>query len=247
MATNTTCNIAPCEGKRFSTLRGYAQHCGVAHKDVDVERLATADGISKLTTKFTNGFTKLSKCQDCKRCFLCVRVPERHDCKFEDVKQKERAAQVAASKKRALDNKTSEERDQIAKKDAERMQQVRDNRTDEERERVAQQDAERKQRERAAIRGTNDWWFEQTRKGTIYCDIDAHLNWCTSTSRDSYNHEYEMWNVLRHADKWVLGPHCDGIPRPRVIHGPGCACTRKGTTDTDAQQATDIIRDLRIS
>ena len=202
MATNTTtCNIAPCEGKRFSTLRGYAQHCGVAHKDVGVERLGTADGI-----------TKFSKCQDCKRCFLCVRVPERHDCKFEDVRQKERAAQVAASKKKTLDNKTSEERA-----------------------RIAEQDAERKRRQRAKIWGSNDWWFEQIRKGTIYSDINAHLNWCTSTSRVPYNHEYEMWNVLRRADKWVLGPACDGIPRPRVgIHGPRCACTRQGTTDTDA-------------
>ena len=240
MPTTTTCNIAPCEGKRFSTLRGYAQHCGVAHKDVGVERLATADSI-----------TKLSKCQDCKRCFLCHPVPRRHDCKSEDVIQKERAVQVAASKKQTLDNKTSEELDRIAKQDAERMQQQRDNRTieerkrisaqqahaeqqrrdnrtdeqrkrisaqqahaeqqrrdnrtDEEQERVARQDAERQQQQRdnrtaeerrrvleqqrvrrqaaiAAERETPQWKNEQTRRGTIYSDIDAHLNYCTSTS-----------------------------------------------------------------
>ena len=241
MPTTTTCNIAPCEGKRFSTLRGYAQHCGVAHKDFGVERLATADGI-----------TKLSKCQDCKRCFLCDHpVPERHDCKFEDVIQEERAAQKAASKKRTLDNKTREELERIAKQDAERMQQLRDNRTSQERERVAKQDAERmhqlrdnrtveeqervaqqdaermqqlrdnrtvEEQERvaqqdaermqqlrdnrtaeerrrvleqqgvrrqaaiAAERETETWKNEQTRRGTIYSDIDAHLNYCTSTS-----------------------------------------------------------------
>ena len=240
MPTTTTCNIAPCEGKRFSTLRGYAQHCGIAHKDVGVERLATADGI-----------TKLSKCQDCKRCFLCHPIPERHDCKFEDVIQEERVAEKAASKKRTLDNKTREELERIAKQDAERMQQLRDNRTSQERERVAQQDAERmhqlrdnrtsqerervaqqdaermhqlrdnrtsQERERvaqqdaermnqlranrlpeerrrvleqqrvrrqaaiAAERETEKWKNEQTRRGTIYSDIDAHLNYCTSTS-----------------------------------------------------------------
>ena len=99
-----------------------------------MERLSTADGI-----------TKLSKCQDCKRCFLCDPVPARHDCKFEDVIQEGRAAQVAKSKKQTLDNKTSEELDRIAQQDAERMQQLRENRTEEERKRVAQQDAERMQ------------------------------------------------------------------------------------------------------
>ena len=217
MPTTTTCNIAPCEGKRSSTLRGYAQHCGIAHKDVGVERLATADGI-----------TKLSKCQDCKRCFLCDLVPKRHDCKFEDVIQEERSAEVAASKKRTLDNKTSEELDRIAKQDAERMQRLRDNhtveerkmilaqhahaeqqrrdnRTHEERNRIAAQQAHAEQQRRdnrtdeqrrlileqqrlrrqaaiAAERETEQWKNEQTRRGTIYSDIDAHLNYCTSTS-----------------------------------------------------------------
>ena len=77
------------------------------------------------------------------RCFLCDPVPDRHDCKFEDVIQEERSAQKAASKKRTLDNKTSEELDRIAKQDAERKQQERDNRTEEERKRVARQDAKR--------------------------------------------------------------------------------------------------------
>ena len=137
MPATTTCNIAPCVGKRFSTLRGYAQHCGVAHKDVGVERLATADGV-----------TKLSKCQDCKRCFVCDPVPKRHDCKFEDVIQEARSAEKAASKKRTLDNKTSEELERIAKQDAERMQRLRDNMTIEERKRISAQHAHAEQQRR---------------------------------------------------------------------------------------------------
>ena len=258
MPTTTTCNIAPCEGKRFSTLRGYAQHCGVAHKDVGVERLATA-----------NGITKLSKCQDCKRCFLCDPVPERHDCKFQDVIiQEERFAEKAASKKRTLDNKTSEELERIAKQDAERMQRLRDNqtveerkrinsaqqahaeqqrrdnltdeerkrisaqqahaeqqrrdnRTDEERKRISAQQAHAEQQRRdnrtaekrrrileqqrvrrqaaiAAERETEQWKNEQTRRGTIYSDIDAellylHIGSPYSTRRDQRRKKEEVY------------------------------------------------------
>ena len=62
------------------------------------------------------------------------------------------------------------------------MQQQRDNRTAEQRERILERQRLRRQAAIAAERETEQWKNELTRRGTIYSDIDAHLNYCTSTS-----------------------------------------------------------------
>ena len=136
------------------------------------------------------------------------------------------AARMAA----AGANMTREQLDARNASNAARMAAARASMTPELRDASNAADAVRMADRRAQGAATDAATMEAVRKGTYYCDIDAHLNYCTETHLPPEQiPTYAESITMRITDKWAAAKEVEAALRAEMFATKVCACCGKRT------------------